>query len=477
MPPLDIFGSFADPLNQDQGAAKLVNCRIIVRKQEEQKLARVRLVGSPGLTRICKPDTSPCIVLGVAVGTVWSGHANGNIFSGVETATPAYKGTVLVGSPPIIRFAEDRTALCIASNAPNVVGIGGVTGGTGYIATAGGVSTCDFATKIQFDPASVCNLDNYTVWAAASNTYANQSDKMYTSKPLEPATVNANSFATAEARADMIYDVITLGRTFWPFGSRSVEMWYDVGGSADFAFTPFTNSMLEVGLAARRTLASIHGLVIWVATDRRVWLGKGQSGQPISPGWIDLLLQQIDLQQLTAYMYAQGGDEFYVLTLEGQWTVELAISTMTWIYRKSPDRLDHAGRCALEYNNGVSYAGLDTGDICRVDMTTANEPAGQLERSIVTMWVGMQEVRHVINKIDVTSYMGPSAGEFTIDWSEDRQNTWRGKRAILWPEPGMRRAIARGFGTSRRRQFRLNYNGAKAPFEMDEFFIEVSEGA
>jgi hypothetical protein len=254
-------------------------------------------------------------------------------------------------------------------------------------------------------------------------------------------------------------------------------MWYDQGGSADFAFTPFTNSMLEVGLAARRTLASIHGMVIWVATDRRVWLGKGQSGQAISPGWIDLLLQQIDLQQLTGYMYAQGGDEFYVLTFEGKWTVELALSTMSWIYRKSPGRLDHASRCALEYNTGISYVGLDTGEICKVDMTTASEPAGQLERYIITMWVGMQEVRHGINKIDVTSYMGPSAGEFTLDWSEDRQITWKGKRVITWPSPGSRRAIARGLGTSRRRQLRLSYQGSKAPFEMDEFFVEVSEGA
>lgn len=479
MPALDIFGSFADPLNQDQGAAKLVNCRIIVRKQDEQKLSKVRLVGSPGLTKVCKPTTSPCIVLGIAVGTVWSGHANGEIYSGVETATPALKGTVLVGNPPIIRFAEDRTALAIASNAPNVGGIGG----TGYIATAAGsVLNCNFVSTLQFDPSTVCNLDNYTVWAGASNslgtpTPLNQSDKMYSSKPLEPATVPALSFAVAEARADAIFDVVTLGRTFWPFGSRSIEMWYDQGGSADFAFTAFTNTMLEVGLAARRTLASMHGIVMWVATDRRVWLGKGQNGQAISPGWVDLLLQQIDLQKLTAYMYAQGGDEFYVLTYEGQWTIELATSTMTWIYRKTPGRLDHSGRCGIEYNNGFSYVGLDTGEICRVDMTTASEPAGQLERSIITMWVGMQELRHAINKIDVTSYMGPSAGEFTLDWSEDRQITWRGKRVITWPQPGSRRAIARAMGTSRRRQFRLNYNGAKAPFEMDEFFVEVSEGA
>jgi hypothetical protein len=234
--------------------------------------------------------------------------------------------------------------------------------------------------------------------------------------------------------------------------------------------------LLEVGLAARRTLANLHGKVMWVGTDRRIWMGQGQSGQPVSPGWVDLLLQQIDLQSLTAYMYAQGGDEFYVLTLENQWSIELALSTSSWTYRKSNGRPDHAGRCAIEEQSGVTYVGLDTGDVCTVDLASASEPAGVLERTVITMWLGAEETRHVINQIDVTSYLGPSAGTFTMDWSEDRAVTWKGFRTIVWPEPGTRRAIARAMGTSRRRQVRVQYSGATAPFEIDEFFVVVSPG-
>lgn len=472
MPALNIFGSFADPLNQDQGASKLTNCRIVIRKQEEQKMAQVRLVGSPGLIKMSRPTASPCIVLCHAVGTIWSGHADGSIYYDVDTATPIYAGTTVVGSPPIIRMAEDRTCLAIATN-----GIGGGGTGSGYTATTGGgLVFTNFQSTINFDPSSVCVLDNYTVWAGASNTYANQSDKMYTSIPLAPATVDANAFATAEARADPILDVVTLSRTFWPFGTRSVEMWYDQGGSSDFAFTAFTNSLIEVGLAARRTLASMHGMAIWVGTDRRVWMGKGQSGQGISPGWVDLLLQQIDLNNLTAYMYSQGGDEFYILTLEGVWSIELAVSTMTWVYRQSAGRTDHAGRCAVEHDGGVSYVGLDTGEICKLDLATSSEPAGPLLRLIMTMWIGLHEARNVINQVDITSYMGPEAGQFTLAWSEDRGVSWKGTRNIFWPQPGTRRAVARALGTARRRQLGISYYGGKAPFEVDELFVVVSDG-
>lgn len=468
---MDVLGSFADPLNQDLGAAKLVNCRIIPRKGEEQRIARVRLVGSPGLTQICQPTMSPCIALCHAVGTIWSAHENGNIYRDVQTNAPVFMGTVTVDpTTPIIRLAEDRTALCIASN-------GTANGGTGsgYTATTGGIVFTGFQSSIDFDPSAVCELDNITVWAGASNTYANQSDKMYSSDPLAPATVQPNSFATAEARADAVLDVVTLGRTFWPFGTRSVEMWYAQGGSPDFAFVAFTNSLVEVGLAARRTLANLHGMALWVATDRRIWMGKGQSGQAVSPGWVDLLLQQVDLANLTAFMYAQGGDEFYVLTSEDEWSIELALSTMSWCYRQTFGREDYAGRCAVEHDGGVSYVGLVTGDICTIDLTSADEPAGRLERVIRTMWLGTEDVRHVINSVDVTSYMGPTAGTFELDWTLDGV-TYQGLRTVTWPIPGERRAIARAMGTARRRQLRLTYNGATAPFELDEFFLQVSNG-
>jgi hypothetical protein len=149
---------------------------------------------------------------------------------------------------------------------------------------------------------------------------------------------------------------------------------------------------------------------------------------------------------------------------------------MTWIYRQTYGRADHAGRCAVEHTGGDTHVGLVTGEICSVDLMTASEPAGQMPRSIVTMWLGVQEARHVINQIDVTSYMGPEAGEFMLEWSEDGTNTWRGQRQIFWPEPGSRRAVARAMGSARRRQVKLSYQGSKAPFEMDEFFVNVSEG-
>lgn len=478
--PFNFLGSFADPSSFDSGAAKLGNVRVVLRSEAEGKPSILRLVGTPGLTPVSKPTSSPCIVLCRAQNTLWSGHANGAIYSGVDTGTASLRGSVAVDpTTPIIRMAEDITALAIASNR-DATGGGGK--GTGYTATkTGAVVNANFVPNIDFDPSAVCELDNRTVWAGASDKYAvAQSIRMYCSQPLDPANVLPNSFAAAEARSDSLLDVFTSNRNYWAYKQTSIEQFYDQGGTQDFPFVPFTNSLIESGLANRRTLAGVHGKMLWMGTDCRIWMGYAQSGQPISPGWLDIELQRLSnaglAYQLTAYAYAQGGDEFYVLTREGYWTLEVALSTKIWNYVNSPGRPDSARRCAVEYAGGVTYVGLDTGDICKLDITTASEPTGVMARTLISPWVGNLVNYHTIDAITVTSSLGPSAGIMVLDWSEDGFATSKGRREIQFAEPGKRRAIARQFGSSRRRQVRIQYSGASAPFEFDEFFADVSGG-
>lgn len=479
---INVLGTFQDPKNLDEGAGRLTNVRVVPRKQEEGKPALVRFVGTPGLVRVCKPTSSPCIAIGHALGTIWSGHADGSIFHHVDTPAPVLSGTVAVKTDeeggPVIRFAEDRTALAIASN-KNV--LNNQLFGTAYTATLGtGVVNAGFDASINFDPSAVAELDNMTVWSAASNVYANQNDRMYRSRALAPADVNPNWWATKEARADRVVDLAISGRIMWPLGSRSLEQWYNSGASADFPYVAYPNSLISVGLAARSSLAVLRDIIVFVATDRRVWRCIGQAGSPISPSWVDLLLQQLsidELSRLTAYAYGQGGSDFYILTLPGVWSIELAASTGVWIYRKSPGRQDHAGRCATEHDGGTTYVGLVTGEICAVDINDETEPAGRLAREIITPWVGSEERRQTYDAMDITSSMGPSAGSIFVDWSDDKANEWRGLREILLPEPGDRRTIARRMGSGRRRQFRIRYDGAQAPFTVDELFMNVTGGS
>lgn len=479
LPPLDLLGSFQDPLNLDQGAAKLVNVRVVPRDPKETKPGKVRFVGAPGLQFVSKPNNAPCIAISHALGTIWTGHADGAIFYGVETPAPTFCGNVLVNpAQPIIRFAEDRTALAIASNlnanGPNL-------NGTAYVATqTGGVQNCSFDASIQFDPSTVAEMNNITVWSGASNTYALQSGKMYSSQPLAPANVLPNSFATKEARADRVVDLAVSGLVLWPLGSRSNEQWYAPGGQTDFAFVAYPNSLGEVGIASRTSLAQLRGNIAFVGTDRRIWRCAGQTAQAISPPWVDLLLQQLSVDQilsLTGYAYGQGGSDFYLLTLPGSWTLELCGATGVWSYRQTAGRLDHAGRCATEHDNGTTYVGLDTGEICEVVLDLATEPAGIMPRVMITPWVGSEQSRTTFNALDVTSSMGPEAGQFQLDWSIDKAQTWHGVRQITLPTPGTRRAIARDMGTSRRRQLRLQYSGTKAPFTIDELFADISPGS
>jgi hypothetical protein len=474
---INILGSFLDPNSLDQGSGKLVNVRVVARAQEEGREAQVRFIGAPGLDTVCRPTASPCLALCHALETVWSGHADGSIWSGVETGIPTLQGFVTLNPIlPILRLAEDRTALVIATNAN---AINPTLAGTGYTATLAGVVNAGLDASINFDPSAVAILENFTVWGGASNFYANQDSKMFSSVALQPANVPGNNFATKEARADKLVDLAVSGRVLWPLGARSLEQWYNPGGATDFAFSSYPNSLISVGLAARLSLAIIRDAIMFVGTDRRIWLCTGQTGQAVSPAWVDLLLQQLSLPQLstlTAYAYGQGGSDFYVLTLPGQWSLELAASSGVWSYRQSPFRADHAGRCATEHDGGITYVGLDTGYVCTLDLNSALEPAGTMTRLIQSPWVGSQEMRQAFDAIDVASPMGPAAGTFQFDWSEQFPAVWRGMRLINMPATGQQRAIARVMGTGRRRIFRLQYNGTHAPFTIDEMYARTSPG-
>ena len=486
MPAINILGSFQDPENLDEGSAKLINVRVVPRDMKEDRPGvdgspyrpPVRLVGAPGLPIVCKPTAAPCIAMCHALDNIWTAHADGSIYYAVETGAPTLAGMVAVNAQqPVIRLAEDRTALVITSNRNTN---NAAEYGTAYTATQGaGVVNCGFDASINFDPSACAEMNNFAIYSGASNFYASQNAKMYSSEPLAPATVDPNSFATKEARADRVVDLAVSGLVLWPLGARSLEQWYAPGGQTDFAFTAYPNSLYSVGLAARLSLAILRDIITFVGTDRRVWACLGQTGQPISPAWVDLLLQQLTAAQLatlTAYAYGQGGGDFYVLTLPGQWSIEVCSTTRVWSYRQTFGRLDHAGRCATEDNGGVTYVGLDTGEVCTIDLNNSAEPAGTLPRLIQTPWVGSEETRQTYNSIDVTSSMGPTAGSFQLDWSEDRAVTWRGARQIIMPQPGTRRAIGREFGTGRRRQFRLQYGGTQAPFTIDELLANVTPG-
>lgn len=478
MPALNMLGSFADPLNLDQGSGKLTNVRVVPREQKEGRAAAVRFVGAPGLTQVSRPTTAPCIAIVHALDTIWSGHADGSIWYDVQKPTPVHAGNVAVNpAQPFMRLVEDRGALAIASNR-NVINTD--LFGTGYVANqSGGVTNCGFDASINFDPSTAAELDNFTLWSGASNFYSNQDAKVYRSAPLTPNSVNPLWFATKEARADRVVDLAISGRILWVLGARSLEQWYNSGASTDMPFVPYPNSLISVGIAARMSMAVLRDLIVFVGTDRRIWVCTGQSGKPVSPAWVDLLLQELtftQVSQLTAYAYGQGGADFYVLTLPGAWSIELSSSTGVWSYRQSPGRADHAGRCATEQDGGVTYVGLDTGEICTVNLTSASEPGGVLPREMTTPWISTQETRNTVDTVELTSSMGPAAGTFQLDWSDDNQVSWRGLRTIQWPQTGERRAIGRNFGTSRRQQFRMRYSGTKAPFTIDEWFVNTTPG-
>lgn len=457
--PLNVVASFASPsFKDDPQGSRLVNCRAVLRQQQvEGKPAATRVVGAPGLVQLCRPSTAACVALGRALGTSWSVHADGMVFRDVHTGGAVAVGQVSPGD--IIRAAEDRTALAIASAGA-------------YIATQSSVAP---VTMPDDSPSTVAIADSRTFWAGFPIS-SPRSDRMYVSASLAPQTVDANAFATAEARPDAILDLLALGRVLWVFGTGTMEQWYDSAASTDFPYSAYPNSLLEVGLStdARATLAACQGRAWAVCTDGRVWGFEGQQGQPISPAWLDRAIMNVPRSTLAGCAYSYGGDMFYVLTSRGNWTVELTNSLGLWNYRESPGLGYHRARSALQYEPAnMVLMGLDNGVIGRLDGSVGTEAGVNMSVGVTFPPIGSQIDKHTLGSVDAVSPMGPSAGNLLLDWSDDNGATFKGLRTIQMPEPGIKRGVARGLGTTRRRQLRVRYNGS-APFALDELWPNIT---
>jgi len=116
MTALNILGSFQDPKNLDEGAAKLVNVRVVPRKVEEGKPAQVRFVGAPGLVRFPSRQVRRALRSATRKKHLERARRRHDLAPCGHGCARLCRHRACQPVNPVIRFAEDRTALAIASN-------------------------------------------------------------------------------------------------------------------------------------------------------------------------------------------------------------------------------------------------------------------------------------------------------------------------------------------------------------------------
>jgi hypothetical protein len=170
------------------------------------------------------------------------------------------------------------------------------------------------------------------------------SQKLWVTSLYDGSAIDPLDFASAEGNPDDIVGIIVDHREVWVFGSNTVEVWYDAGGT-DFPLQRIQGAFNEMGLCAPFSLAKMDNRVFWLGSDARghgiVYVANGYSGVRISTHAMEWQIQSYgDTSNATAYTYQQDGHSFYMITFpsanEGRgatWCYDAA--TQAWHERAS----------------------------------------------------------------------------------------------------------------------------------------------
>jgi hypothetical protein len=314
---------------------------------------------APGLELLQSVGSGP-------IRALWAHQTNGSDFyvvSGTEvykltstSATPVKLGNIIDGGP--VSIADNGTQLFFACNGPS------------YIYNE---STNEFKqiTDPDFPGAvTVAYLDGYFVFNEPN------SQRVWVTALLDGTSVDPLDFASAEGSPDGLVCVNVDHREAWLFGTDSVEVWYDVGGT-DFPLQRIQGAFNEIGCVAAFSVAKLDNSLFWLGTDARgqgiVYKANGYTGQRVSTHAIEYAIAQYgNISDAVAYTYQQEGHGFYVLTFpsaDATWVYDAA--TQAWHERAglvNGQFTRHRSNCQCNFGGETIVGDFENGNIYKYSL-------------------------------------------------------------------------------------------------------------
>jgi hypothetical protein len=314
---------------------------------------------APGLELLQSVGSGP-------IRALWAHQTNGSDFyvvSGTEvykltstSATPVKLGNIIDGGP--VSIADNGTQLFFACNGPS------------YIYNE---ATNEFKqiTDPDFPGAvTVAYLDGYFVFNEPN------SQRVWVTALLDGTSIDPLDFASAEGSPDGLVCVNVDHREAWLFGTDSVEVWYDVGGT-DFPLQRIQGAFNEIGCVAAFSVAKLDNSLFWLGTDARgqgiVYKANGYTGQRVSTHAIEYAIAQYgNISDAVAYTYQQEGHGFYVLTFpsaDATWVYDAA--TQAWHERAglvNGQFTRHRSNCQCNFGGETIVGDFENGNIYKYSL-------------------------------------------------------------------------------------------------------------
>lgn len=330
---------------------------------------------------------------------------------------------------------------------------------TGYLYTFA-TSTLSQITDAGFPAGNVDFMDGYFL----SNLP--DSDQFQISSLYDGSVWDGLDFASAEGSPDDVIGHIVSHREWWLFGTNSVEIWYN-SGDTDFPFSRISGAFIEVGCAAKDSIAKLDNSVFWLGQDERghgqVWRAIGYNPQRISTHAIEYAISSYTrIDDAYAFAYQQEGHGFYCLNFPS--------AEKTWVYDVSTglwhERANFAGgeftrwraNCHAFFNGKHVVGDYESGQLYELDMdyhTNGTEVKKWLRSFRLPSSEGDQ-VRVNSFQLDMQVGNGLTTGQGSdpqvmLRYSKDGGRTWSEERTMATGAIGeySTRVISRRLGVGR----------------------------
>jgi hypothetical protein len=439
-------------------AQRLVN--VYPEIQPDDAKGKLPLFGCPGLDRFATLPAGPVRGLYEWKGVLYA-VGGGGLYRVAGNGAATLLGAV-GGDSAAARMLDNGDQLAIVSG-------GGVSVWDGAAMAAASIPAAALVDDMAF-------LDGYGVWIERST------GRFGVTALNDFTTADALDFATAESSPDGLQAVLVDHREVWLIGAKTCEIWTNTG-AADFPLERLQGANIERGTAAAASAAKFDGSITWLGDDRIVYRAEGYTPKRISHHAMEAAVSGYEtVSDAYAFVYAQGGHTFYVLTFpsaNATWVYDAA--TGFWHERQS----GLSGRWKVQgvascYGK-VFVGDAETGAVYALDPDTYDASGAPLIRSATSAPMHAQGKRAIAHRVelDFDTGRGRTTGQgedpqAMLQWSDDGGRTWSSERWVSMGRIGeyRRRAVWTRLGSFRERVWRVTVSDP-APFVLIAANIDI----
>jgi len=252
------------------------------------------------------------------------------------------------------------------------------------------------------------------------------------------STLDPLDVADAEGAPDNLVSIMCDRREVWLFGEETIEIWGDTG-AALFPFERIPGGFIEVGCAAKFSVAKGANSLFWVARDGTgkgmVMRSMGYTPTRISTHPIEHALNGYsDISDAIGWCYHEEGHIFYCLTFptgDATWVYDTA--TQGWHQRAWLDYNGllhrHRANCYATFN-GLHYVGdWSNGKVYLQSLDTYTDDGSVIYRERAFDIPDSEQKRVRIDKFELYAVVGdgasPSDGSDINVWTQVSRDAGR----------------------------------------------------